>query len=127
MLSMRRARAARAFRRSPSKTTSSPASRDHRRRRVLARRTRTAAYTTLPWREGIHNMKHATKPSSNGSRPEALSLELKITDCDTIASIMKYPDGPERHDFACLALRFGCLLMRTVSGEYDAHRVRDEC
>ncbi len=58
--------------------------------------------------------------------PYSLQLELVVKDEDTIAELVKHPEGAAREQFALRALRIGVLALRQARGEIDAERVRRE-
>ncbi len=69
-----------------------------------------------------------TKPSANGAAtvPAALDLQLRVTDAEVIAELIRHDEGPDRDDFAHAALRLGVLALRQASGFVDAEVLRTE-
>lgn len=58
---------------------------------------------------------------------QALYLELKVCDPETIAALTTLPDGPLRDEFALSALRIGVLALRQARGQLDAGTIGREC
>ncbi|NOY40421.1 MAG: hypothetical protein GXP26_01105 [Planctomycetes bacterium] len=63
---------------------------------------------------------------STGDFPYSIPLELKVDDRDTIRSLMKYPEGPLRDEFALEALKIGVLALRHAAGAIDADLVQQQ-
>lgn len=63
------------------------------------------------------------------SRPvaDALLLDLKVDDPETVAALLQCDEGAERDAFALKALRIGVLALGQARGQVDAQAVRHEC
>src|SRR5687768_4777971 len=80
-------------------------------------------------------MKHRGRTMSNtleerrlgmGELPFAVHLELCIEDRDVVAELEKYPEGPERDEFALEALKIGVLALRRASTALDGEFIQRE-
>lgn len=58
--------------------------------------------------------------------PEALELQLTVTDRDTIDELSAYEEGDQRERFAQSALRIGVLALRQARGRVDADLIQRE-
>jgi hypothetical protein len=58
--------------------------------------------------------------------PFGLPLELQVDDRDVIAELEKYPEGPERDEFALEALKIGVLALRRASTALDGEFIQRE-
>jgi hypothetical protein len=58
--------------------------------------------------------------------PFSLPLELRVDDRDVIAELEKYPEGPERDEFALEALKIGVLALRRASTALDGEFIQRE-
>jgi hypothetical protein len=58
--------------------------------------------------------------------PFSLPLELQVDDRDVIAELEKYPEGPERDEFALEALKIGVLALRRASTALDGEFIQRE-
>ena len=58
--------------------------------------------------------------------PFSLPLELQVNDRDVIAELEKYPEGPERDEFALEALKIGVLALRRASAALDGEFIQRE-
>jgi len=72
-------------------------------------------------------MEAVTRASSpaNENAP-SLQLVLTVRDPEVTHEVALREEGPERHAFACQALRIGVLALRQASGSLDAQAVRRE-
>jgi hypothetical protein len=62
----------------------------------------------------------------NGKLPFAIHLELCVEDRDILSELEKYPDGPERDQFALEALKIGVLALRRASAALDGEFIQRE-
>ncbi len=58
--------------------------------------------------------------------PFSLPLELQVDDRDVVAELEKYPEGPERDEFALEALKIGVLALRRASTALDGEFIQRE-
>lgn len=58
--------------------------------------------------------------------PPSISLELIVTDSDSVSELSARREGNEREDYALGALRIGLLSLKYTQGELDAEAVRRE-
>jgi gas vesicle protein len=65
-------------------------------------------------------------PEQAGKSPDALQLQLTITDPDLITELIAYPEGRTRNEFARSALRIGILALKQAQGRLDADVIRNE-
>lgn len=56
-----------------------------------------------------------------------ISLDLTVTDRETVNELLKYEEPRERHDFATAALKVGVLAVRQACGVVDAQSIQYEC
>lgn len=67
------------------------------------------------------------KPPTSITEPtRSLSLDLVISDSDSIAELLIRPEGRERDDYALAALRIGLLSLKHARGQVDADLVKHE-
>lgn len=65
-------------------------------------------------------------PSSAIDVPRTLSLQLVISDTDSIAELLAHSEGRNRDEYAIAALRIGLLSMKHARGQVDADAVKRE-
>lgn len=65
-------------------------------------------------------------PTSVGEVPRLVSLELLVTDSDSIVELVLHQEGVEREEYALCALRIGLLSLRHARGQVDADAVKRE-
>src|SRR5207248_6871380 len=65
-------------------------------------------------------------PTSVSEVPRLVSLELLVTDSDSIAELLLHEEGAERDAYALCALRIGLLSLRHARGQIDADAVKRE-
>lgn len=58
---------------------------------------------------------------------DAVHLELRVEDPETVAALLQCDEGPVRDAFALKALRIGVLALGQARGQVDAAAVRNEC
>lgn len=58
---------------------------------------------------------------------EAITLDLTVSDRETVSELVKYEDPRERHDYATAALKVGVLAVRQACGVIDAQSIQQEC
>jgi len=58
--------------------------------------------------------------------PFTIHLELCVEDRDVIAELEKYPEGPDREEFALEALKIGVLALRRASSALDGEFIQRE-
>lgn len=58
--------------------------------------------------------------------PYILPLELTVEDRDTIAELLKYPEGNARDEFALEALKIGVLTLRRATASLDGEFIKHE-
>ena len=111
-------------------------------RRLDCRRPRKLAYPTavrdIGKRLSISLRRHASEDDDVGELAEPrrgsprrvavrdLPLELRVDDRDVIAELEKYPEGPERDEFALEALKIGVLALRRASTALDGEFIQRE-
>lgn len=67
------------------------------------------------------------EPSTEGHEPLAgIRIELEITDPESAAALISYPQGRQRDEFARQALRIGILSLRQAQGAIDGEKIRNE-
>ncbi|MCH2113819.1 MAG: hypothetical protein MK171_02745 [Pirellulales bacterium] len=64
--------------------------------------------------------------SGAGEAPESISLDLHVSDADSLRALAKYEAGPQRDEFALEALKIGVLALRHAAGALDADFVQRE-
>ncbi|TWU30039.1 hypothetical protein [Bythopirellula polymerisocia] len=63
---------------------------------------------------------------ANGDLPFQLTLELTVSDPDTIRELAKYDEGEPRDEFALEALKIGVLTLRRASASIDSEFIKHE-
>jgi hypothetical protein len=66
------------------------------------------------------------RPRLAHTLPFGLPLELVVEDRDVIQELEKYPEGPERDEFALEALKIGVLALRRASTALDGEFIQRE-
>src|SRR5262245_51397500 len=61
------------------------------------------------------------------STADAVLLELRVEDPETIAALLQCEEGADRDAFALKALRIGVLALGQARGQVDSAAVRNEC
>lgn len=73
-----------------------------------------------------HRPGPAVQTSANASTEGRLTLELQVTDPETVAELLQLAPGATRNEFALRALRVGVLALRQARGQLDGEAVRRE-
>lgn len=60
------------------------------------------------------------------SPPATLKIDIEVTDSETVAALILYPDGRDRNDFARRALKIGVIALRHAQGQIDVDAIRRE-
>ncbi len=67
-----------------------------------------------------NSQNHDAEPTSG------IRVELEITDPESAAALISYPQGRQRDEFIRQALRIGVLSLRQAQGVVDSEKVRNE-
>jgi len=68
----------------------------------------------------------ATALSLVSDLPRLLTLEILVTDSDSITELLQHDEGADRNEYATCALRVGLLSLRHARGQVDVESVRRE-
>lgn len=73
-------------------------------------------------------MPHSSSDSNcSVSSYEGITLDLTVTDRETVSELQKHDDESAREAYALSALKVGVLAIRQACGVVDAQSIQDEC